>query len=88
MVLYKKGELVYSPIIEGNLSKLIQMGVDLKEVLYNSEILMIQITHKSYPPMHALTDSKIFPAKNHSSIQDVIIGGNEILEEEYRDISK
>ena len=54
MVAHKKGELGYNGIIDKSLVSLIKMNIDLKDVLYNSEILMMDIRHESYPALHCL----------------------------------
>lgn len=56
MIFHKKGELVYNSIIDKQLCRLIEMNLDLKDLLYNTEILVIDVMNDSYPQLHFLTD--------------------------------
>lgn len=56
------------------------MNVDIKDLIEDSSILFLHLTHKSYPSFHNQTKSEIFfVPKTFNTIVDTFNGGNDIL---------
>ena len=53
---------LFNPVIGNNLIKLISMNLDIKDILTDSEILITEITHDSYPGLHFNRDKVVLSA--------------------------
>lgn len=76
IVYHCKGEgdlaMIYNQIIDKHMCRLLEMNLDLKDLIYDTEILMSDIRNDSYPALHYSIERKVFPALSHSSVSDVM----------------
>ena len=70
---------VYNSIVEKHLLRLIEINIDIRELINETEILSIEIKNESYPSLHYNQEKRTYSAETHNSIDEVIKDGNTII---------